>query len=101
MVIKRYEKLPKKYFLSLFLVLFLTTTGVNAVNHVIRFGGTLGNNYSPSELSVAVGDTVTWQGNFGFHPLSSTIVPQGAGSFNPSGKPFFTLNPGKTFKRLG
>jgi plastocyanin len=67
----------------------LSPLEAGATVHVIQFGGTLGNTYAPSELAVAVGDTVRWEGNFGFHPLSSTAVPAGAGAFsNGSGSVF-------------
>jgi plastocyanin len=53
-----------------------------ATTHIIQFGGSVGFAYSPSSLSVAVGDTIQWQGNFGFHPLSSTTIPAGAASWH-------------------
>jgi plastocyanin len=72
-----------------FFILFLTSTVLDAATHVIKFGGTLGNNYSPQELNVEVGDTVTWEGAFSSHPLSSLSIPQGAASFqNNSGTSF-------------
>ncbi len=37
----------------------------------IRFGDALGNTYVPAQLTVKVGDTVEWQGNFASHPLVS------------------------------
>ena len=71
------------------LLAVLSPLEAGATVHVIQFGGSLGNTYAPSELAVAVGDTVRWQGNFGFHPLSSTAVPAGAGAFsNGSGTVF-------------
>ncbi|MCC6395535.1 MAG: T9SS type A sorting domain-containing protein [Bacteroidetes bacterium] len=63
------------------LVAVLSPSEAGATVHVIRFGGEFGNSYTPNELAVAVGDTVRWQGDFGFHPLSSTAVPAGAGAF--------------------
>ena len=36
----------------------------------IRFGGSVGNAYSPACLTVRVGDTVTWEGGFSGHPRS-------------------------------
>lgn len=50
----------------------------SATMHVVLFGGNLGEAYSPSSFSAAVGDTVRWEGNFTFHPLSSTTIPAGA-----------------------
>jgi plastocyanin len=89
---KSTDQLSDKYLFIFFTLLFLTSTGLYATNHVIKFGGTLGLNYSPSELNVAVGDTVTWEGTFSSHPLSSTSVPQDAASFNKgSGSTFSYL----------
>jgi len=74
------------YSISLFVffiaLIIIISRDVFAANHIIKFGDTLGTNYSPSELSVAVGDTVTWQGTFTGHPLSSTSVPEGAAGFH-------------------
>ena len=42
-----------------------------AVGGAIQFGGGLGNNYSPAQVTINVGDTVKWQGNFSVHPLVS------------------------------
>jgi plastocyanin len=55
---------------------------LGATTHVIQFGGSVGFAYSPSSLGVAVGDTIQWQGDFGFHPLSSTTIPAGAPSWH-------------------
>jgi len=81
-----------RYFTISFFILFHSSALLYATNHVIKFGGTLGNNYSPKELEVAVGDTVTWEGTFSTHPLSSTSVPPGAASFEK--------NTGTTFSYL-
>jgi plastocyanin len=81
-----------KHFVFLYIVLFLPSIVLYATTHVINFGGTVGNNYSPSNLNVSVGDTVTWQGTFTTHPLSSTMLPPGATSFhNGSGTSFSYL----------
>ena len=76
--------------MSLFVLVFLAATStLHATIHVIGFGGSIGNAYSPSSLSVSVGDTVRWQGNFSFHPLSSVTVPPGAQTWhNDSGTTF-------------
>jgi plastocyanin len=50
--------------------------------HIIQFGGSFGFAYSPSTLSVSVGDIVEWQGDFITHPLSSTTIPAGAPSWH-------------------
>ena len=60
------------------IVMAVTAPHALATVHVVLFGGTLGQSYSPSSLSAMVGDTVRWQGNFSFHPLSSTTIPAGA-----------------------
>lgn len=36
----------------------------------VRFGGATGSAYSPRCVTVRVGDTVTWEGDFGGHPRS-------------------------------
>jgi len=64
-------------------------TPAQATTHIIQFGGSLGLTYSPNSLSVSVGDTIEWEGDFSMHPLSSTSVPTGAMSFHqPSGSVF-------------
>jgi plastocyanin len=89
---KLHYRLSIKPLFASLMLLFMTLSVLKAENHVILFGGTVGFNYSPAELSVAVGDTVTWQGSFSSHPLSSTSVPQGAASFqNGSGSSFSYL----------
>jgi plastocyanin len=74
----------------LFTLLSLTCTSLTrAATHVIEFGGALGNRYSPSGLQVAIGDVITWNGDFSAHPLSSVSVPAGAATFsNSSGTTF-------------
>lgn len=57
-----------------------------AVEHVITFPGFA---YNPAEITVEVGDIITWNGNFGTHPLESVNVPAGAQSFfNNTGTTF-------------
>ena len=65
-------------------IFLLATSLVQAANHVIIFGGAVGLTYSPEQLTVAVGDSITWQGSFSSHPLSSTTIPPGAASFHKS-----------------
>lgn len=60
----------------LFVVLFSTQT--KAATHTIVFGVDGQLVYSPSELTVAVGDIITWEGDFSLHPLRFTAVPVGA-----------------------
>ena len=69
------------------LLLLISTTllpvwVLTAATHIILFGGGVGLNYSPNSLTVAVGDTIQWQGDFIFHPLSSTTIPAGAASWH-------------------
>jgi plastocyanin len=49
-----------------------------AATHTVKFGGSLGLNYSPNLLIVAVGDVITWEGDFTMHPLHFEFVPDGA-----------------------
>ena len=79
--------------LSLFsaIAILFAATSAQATTHVIQFGGSLGIVYSPNSLNVSVGDTITWEGDFNMHPLSSTSVPTGANSFsNLSGSGSFS-----------
>jgi plastocyanin len=63
---------------GVFFLLIAVPTSSFSTTHVINFGGALGFAYSPDTLSVAVGDTIQWKGDFSTHPLSSTIIPDGA-----------------------
>ena len=42
-----------------------------AADATIRFGGELGFQYSPKQVTISPGDSVTWQGDFTMHPLVS------------------------------
>lgn len=53
-----------------------------SAKHIIQFGGIFGENYVPNKLTVAVGDTIEWQGPFSQHPLSSTTIPPAALSWH-------------------
>lgn len=55
---------------------------VTAAKQVVKFGGTLGNTYSPNSFTIMVGDTITWEGNFTMHPLSSTTIPATAAAWS-------------------
>jgi plastocyanin len=78
--------------LSLLAVVQLSYHSTFATEHIVLFGGASGNNYVPNSLNVIVGDTITWNGNFGLHPLASTGVPAGALTFaNSSGSTFFYI----------
>ena len=65
------------------LILFFSMSAVAAAaaTHIIKFGGPLGKRYSPSSLTVAVGDTMAWIGNFDSHSLSLMKAPPGAAYF--------------------
>ncbi len=72
------------------LATILSTSTLMATTHLIQFGGAFGFNYSPISLSVSVGDTLRWQGDFETHPLRSTTIPAGAQSWtNSIGTAFF------------
>ncbi len=53
-----------------------------AATHIIYFGGNFKPEYNPPHISVNVGDTVSWRGDFNDHPLSSLSVPVGAAGFS-------------------
>jgi plastocyanin len=59
-------------------LLVLTVGTVHATTHIVKFGG---KKYSPKSLTVAVGDTIVWQGDFDAHPLTLTKAPAGAKGF--------------------
>jgi plastocyanin len=83
------SKARKTLVIGILFILPLSGLSLAATNHVIQFGGSLGFAYSPKSLAVVVNDTVTWVGDFGFHPLSSTTIPAGATPFsNGSGSSF-------------
>ena len=67
-------------------LLLLTAASAQATTHVISFGGQNGSpsfGYSPSSLTISVGDTIIWSGNFSApHTLLTTSVPDGAASIN-------------------
>ncbi|MDP4199324.1 MAG: hypothetical protein Q8922_10670 [Bacteroidota bacterium] len=67
--------------LGLFCAIAMTTGTLRATTHVISFGGKLHNKYTPASLTVAVGDTILWQGDFEDHPLTLTKAPSGAATF--------------------
>lgn len=62
----------------LLLFLFCSFHGVHATTHIINFSYP---SYSPSGLSVLVGDTILWKGPLDKFPLASTAVPVGAAVF--------------------
>ena len=64
------------------LLVGIALLNAGATTHVVKFGDTLGFNYSPKDLTCTVGDTIKWEGSFSSHPLSSTSVPAGAVTFH-------------------
>lgn len=78
-----------KYFFTL---LFLASTFIaKATSYTIHFGDTFGMKYSPDSLVVNVGDTVIWEGDFSFHPLESTSLPNGVNAINVTSGTKFTF----------
>ena len=65
----------KLRFTFLLFMVALAALPAFCTNHIITFANYY---YSPANTSVAVGDTITWQGDFSFHPLSTTATPSGA-----------------------
>jgi len=73
-----------RYTLPLFVLFFLfilTPEMMHATVHTVTFTCC---QYTPSNFSASVGDTVVWQGNFTLHPLESTTIPPGANPFSNS-----------------
>jgi len=66
----------KKLLLFLFCIPFL---GVTQNSHIIN---TVGSTFSPSSLTINVGDTVTWNNTAGFHNINAT---QATFASNPEG----------------
>lgn len=62
----------------LLLLLFSVNPGLWARVHSINFSFP---SYSVTGLSVVVGDTICWKGDFSKYPLSSVSVPEGASAF--------------------
>jgi plastocyanin len=71
-------------FLVVVILLAAGASRVSATVRVVQFGGSVGLTYSPDTFTATVGDTVRWQGNFSFHPISSTSVPAGADTWQNS-----------------
>src|SRR5438132_10506076 len=72
------------FFLALFFsaVVLVAAGTARATTHIIRFGGSLDDAYAPETLTVSVGDTIVWAGNFSSHPLTLTKAPSGAPGFS-------------------
>ena len=69
----------KKNLLSLFICLLALGTQMSATVHVINQQGFT---FSPDNLTILVGDTVRFRWNNGSHNTVSTIVPEGAATWN-------------------
>ena len=64
--------LPSRHLvLLLFLSSLFVALPMAAANHVIDVGGSNGNRFSPSSLTIQVGDSVTWRNMGGFHNVSA------------------------------
>lgn len=71
------------FFLALFFcaIVLMAASTSRASTHVIRFGGSLDDSYAPENMTVTVGDTIVWTGNFSQHPLTLRKAPSGASGF--------------------
>jgi plastocyanin len=67
------------------LAMLIAGKNAGATTHVVKFGGSLGDVFSPKSFTATVGDTVMWEGDFSIHTTTSTSVPSGAAtwSFGP------------------
>jgi plastocyanin len=63
------------------LAMVVVAAAAHATTHIIKFGGSLDDTYAPESMTIAVGDTIVWQGNFGKHPLTLETAPKGAAGF--------------------
>ena len=70
------ETILRSSILTLALVLTLIARSAPAATHTITFGSNF--QYTPATLNVAVGDVITWEGDFSMHPLRFDAVPNGA-----------------------
>lgn len=67
----------RKY--SMLLLLLFGLLASRATTHVINFSYP---NYEPNSLSLFVGDTILWRGDFTRFPLFSGLIPDGAKPFS-------------------
>ncbi|MEI8134596.1 MAG: T9SS type A sorting domain-containing protein [bacterium] len=67
-----------------FFGVFLTSNafGLAPTTHTITFGGTLGHHYYPTRISIEVGDTIYWNGDFATDNMSVLSIPAGATPIN-------------------
>jgi plastocyanin len=66
-----------KYVLSTFLIFIVATAG--ATIHIVNVSN---NSFTPSNMTVAVGDTIRWIWQAGFHTTTSVSVPTGASTWD-------------------
>ncbi len=67
---------------SVYLVILLLPVQMFATTHIVNFGGSLGDHFSPDSFSAHVGDTVTWTGDFTMYSTTSESIPAGAASWS-------------------
>ncbi|MDP4237109.1 MAG: hypothetical protein Q8919_11740, partial [Bacteroidota bacterium] len=71
-------------FTAVFFLLFASdASAILPTHYTINFGGGLGHTYSPSSLTVEVGDTVYFNGDFATYPLHATSIPADAPALGP------------------
>ena len=82
----------KNSFRTYFLLVSLFFLGSHnaQINHIVN---TVGNTFSPSNISISLGDTVTWINGGGFHNVNATLAtypnnPEGFGNNVSSGWTF-------------
>ncbi|HEX5316452.1 MAG TPA: hypothetical protein VFX22_07365 [Candidatus Kapabacteria bacterium] len=76
---------------AIFIFLSFAFGTLHAATHIIKFGGPLGKKYAPASLTVAVGDTLVWIGDFSEHTRTLVKAPAGA-------KWFKGIETGSTFR---
>lgn len=69
----------KKNLLALFVCVLAISLQMSATIHIVN---QLGNEFSPADFTVSVGDTVRFEWNDGTHNTVSTNVPAGAATWN-------------------
>ncbi len=82
---------------TLFILFLLAASVLKATVHLINFSYP---NYEPNSLSVFVGDTILWRGDFGRFPLFAGTIPEEAQTFSATESDSFTyvVNAPGTYK---
>ena len=75
--------------LALLLASFIAISAAAAETRTVTFGSLL--TYLPSQLTIQVGDSVEWQGNFSFHPLQQ-VTGATSDTFTSGGFGYSGLN---------